>query len=36
MKAILIYASCYGSTRRYAGELSRRTGRPCPIKTSLT
>ena len=28
MNAILIYASCYGSTRRYAEELSRRTGWP--------
>ena len=28
MNAILIYASCYGSARRYAEELSRRTGWP--------
>ena len=28
MNAILIYASCYGATRRYAEELSRRTGWP--------
>jgi len=28
MNAILIYASCYGTTRRYAEELSRRTGWP--------
>ena len=26
MNAILIYAGCYGTTRRYAEELSRRTG----------
>ena len=28
MNAILIYGSCYGTTRRYAEELSRRTGFP--------
>ncbi len=28
MNAILIYASCYGATERYARELSRRTGWP--------
>ena len=28
MNAILIYASCYGTTKRYAEELSRRTGWP--------
>ncbi len=28
MNAILIYGSCYGSTQRYAQELSRRTGWP--------
>lgn len=33
MKAILVYGSCYGSTRRYAEELSRRTGWPaCPVQ----
>ena len=28
MNAILIYGSCYGTTQRYAQELSRRTGWP--------
>ena len=29
MNSIILYGTCYGSSKQYADELSRRTGLPC-------